>query len=91
MPLTGVLTTNGAGDAPFVFLVTTTVGQGVTMTATDPAGNTSEFSACATVHSTLEPPPAASTMAGSGSWLEAPASIRGEGIGRIGRGARLQK
>ncbi len=42
------VTTDGAGNAS-VPLFTTAPGAIVTATATDPAGNTSEFSACATV------------------------------------------
>ena len=43
------VTTNGAGDAPFALTVGLSAGQFVTATATDPAGNTSEFSACIAV------------------------------------------
>ena len=54
--VSGVVNTDLAGDGPFNFaLGPLTIGQGLTATATDNQGNTSEFSACATVHSTLEP------------------------------------
>ena len=45
---TDTVTTNGAGDAPFnvTLAVGVPAGQVVTATATDPAGNTSEDSAC---------------------------------------------
>ena len=41
-------TTNGSGDAPFtvVFPDTVPLGRFITATATDPGGNTSEFSGC---------------------------------------------
>src|SRR5205085_5344725 len=46
-----MVTTDGSSNATFtaVLLTGTTVGQVVTATATDPSGNTSEFSACRTV------------------------------------------
>ncbi|MDQ1591371.1 MAG: hypothetical protein QOG71_1998, partial [Pyrinomonadaceae bacterium] len=51
------VTTDGAGNASInsTFASATTIGHAVTATATDPANNTSEFSACRTVT-----PPAAS-------------------------------
>ncbi|HXG64526.1 MAG TPA: Calx-beta domain-containing protein, partial [Blastocatellia bacterium] len=42
-------TTNGSGDGSFTFSGSFNLGQVITATATDPAGNTSEFSACVTV------------------------------------------
>jgi hypothetical protein len=45
-------TTDGSGNASFTFVPSgLSPGAGVTATATDPAGNTSEFSACMTVNS----------------------------------------
>jgi hypothetical protein len=43
-----LLTTDGSGDAPFVLVYSAaaTPGHFMTATATDPVGNTSEFSAC---------------------------------------------
>ncbi len=45
------VTTNGSGNASFAFVspVPVTLGSSVTATATDPSGNTSEFSQCAQV------------------------------------------
>ncbi len=45
------VTTDGSGNAPFSFTADTATGtsQQITATATDPSGNTSEFSACATI------------------------------------------
>ncbi len=45
------VTTNGSGNASFAFVspVSVTLGSSVTATATDPSGNTSEFSQCAQV------------------------------------------
>jgi CSLREA domain-containing protein len=49
--------TDGSGNASFTFQTTTraAVGQNVTATATDPAGNTSEFSAPKTVTDAIAP------------------------------------
>src|SRR5207302_9878148 len=43
------VTTDGSGNVAFSRSVSLMPGQFVTATATDPSGNTSEFSACATV------------------------------------------
>ena len=45
------VTTDGSGDAAFDFVLAPPppIGHGITATATDPNGNTSEFSACAEV------------------------------------------
>jgi hypothetical protein len=50
-----VVTTNSTGNASFdvTFEPTVPIGQFVTATATDPAGNTSEFSECKAVSSTV--------------------------------------
>ncbi|HXG67024.1 MAG TPA: Calx-beta domain-containing protein, partial [Blastocatellia bacterium] len=49
------VTTNGSGDASINFPGSFTPGQAITATATDPAGNTSEFSACVTVTPAILP------------------------------------
>lgn len=64
------LTTSGAGTASFTFVPTGVSlpllpGQVVTATATDPAGNTSEFSAARAVHPTFESWAAANGIAGA--------------------------
>ena len=55
---TSNVTTDGGGDVSFdVTLATvTSAGQVVTATATDPSGNTSEFSACETVVTVVDGP-----------------------------------
>ena len=45
--LTSIVTTDGSGNASFNVPTAAPVGQFITATATDPTGNTSEFSACA--------------------------------------------
>ncbi|MCI0399218.1 MAG: hypothetical protein L0332_18805 [Chloroflexi bacterium] len=64
----GTATTNGSGQVNFVAnpAVSVALGDSITATATDPNGNTSEFSACVTV----EAPPAAS------SWVYLPIVLR---------------
>ena len=75
--------TDGTGISPAfnVNFGALTAGDVVAATATDAAGNTSEFSACVTVVGP-EPSPLARAF-DSGSWLKAPAGIRRERI--VGR------
>jgi parallel beta-helix repeat protein len=57
---TGLLTSDSAGDAAFALNFSSTSlspGDSLTATATDPDGNTSEFSACVTVTSAAPPTP----------------------------------
>ena len=64
-----------------VFVGALTPGHGVTATATDAAGNTSEFSPCVVVSSPNEPaagPVASAGLLGSGR--QAPAGVRRERI-----------
>ncbi|MDW8310301.1 MAG: right-handed parallel beta-helix repeat-containing protein, partial [Verrucomicrobiales bacterium] len=50
------VTTDGSGNASFdLTLPTRAIGRFITATATDPAGNTSEFSACVRAESTVPP------------------------------------
>lgn len=59
--------TDGSGDAPFnvTFSTSVPVGYYITSTATDPDGNTSEFSQCALV---LAPPPTPTPVPGVTAW-----------------------
>jgi titin len=85
--------TDGSGNATFTTSLNSIVaGDGVTVTATDSFGNTSEFSACVTVVSTAPEPEAVAAWSDSGSRLRQPLpGVRREGIGRLGRAANLQK
>ena len=66
------VTTNGAGEAPFTFSTPLVDGQMITATATDGAGNTSEFSACRLVEPGTGPFNVTSTAnAGPGSLRQA--------------------
>jgi hypothetical protein len=53
------VTTDASGDATFSFTFTETIPEGrvITATATDPSGNTSEFSACVFVVDAINDPP----------------------------------
>jgi parallel beta-helix repeat protein len=63
------VTTDGSGDASFISVVSAAVadGESVTATATDPQGNTSEFSACvvATYAASLQADFSATPVAGA--------------------------
>jgi parallel beta-helix repeat protein len=58
------VTTGGSGDISFTvtFPATVPVGYVITATATDPDGNTSEFSQCTPVQSPPPPPPVGGTI-----------------------------
>jgi hypothetical protein len=64
----GSVTTDGSGDADFTIVLSATAspGDSVTATATDPNGNTSEFSACITVISPVTPTPSPTATATEG-------------------------
>ena len=72
-----VVTTNAAGDATvFAILGDLPIGHVVTATATDPAGNTSEFGPCVAVTTGAAPPNAtASIAATAGSTLAGAARV----------------
>ena len=61
------VTTDGGGNASFMVTFPTTVpaGQFITATATDPDGNTSEFSECELVEAIENPPPTVSSVVAS--------------------------
>jgi hypothetical protein len=85
--------TTGAGPTAFTVNVGPLPnGSVVTALATDPLGNTSEFSACRTVSITAPEPEALTAWGGSGPWLrQAPAGVRRERVGRLGGAANLEK
>jgi CSLREA domain-containing protein len=64
----GAVTTDGSGDADFAIVLSATAspGDSITATATDPDGNTSEYSACITVVSPVTPTPTPSATATTG-------------------------
>src|SRR5207237_530376 len=74
----GTVTTNASGNVFFQLSVggATAAGEYLTATATDPAGNTSEFSAARRLD-------AAPTVVGAGAWTPlgpSPASVLGDGV-----------
>jgi hypothetical protein len=87
------VSTNANGSGPFSAEVgLLTVGEAVTATATDEAGNTSEFSACQTVLPSHDAAPVSGLAGGSsGSRLQPPAGILRERVGRVGVRAQLEK
>jgi CSLREA domain-containing protein len=69
------VTTDGAGDATIItgLSATTTVGEVVTATATDPSNNTSEFSQCVTL--SAPPPPTLGNYANTSVQLGANTTV----------------